>query len=99
MAKTSITIGLPDPVLKAVEIAQRELYLKSLDALAQKAAGQHPKAGFSRAQTIEFLICDGLEKHGIDVDWGKLECNSKSDAGDSGDAERGDVADTSGSSS
>ena len=99
MAKTSITIGLPEPVLKAVELAQRKLYEKSLTALAQRAAGNHPNAGFSRAQTIEFLICDGLEKHGIEVDWGKLECNSSNDAGDSGSSAPGAAADTDGSSS
>ena len=72
MAKTSSTIGLPEPVLKAVEIAQRKLYEESLTAMAQRAAKKKPEAGFSRAQTIEFLILDGLEKHGIEVDWGKL---------------------------
>lgn len=72
--KTNITIGLPEPVLEAIEQAQKEMYRKSLTAMARRSAMRdHPDAQFSRSVTVEMLIIDGLRKNGFDVDWGKLK--------------------------
>jgi hypothetical protein len=68
--KENITIGLPKPVLDAIEQAQIELYRKSLNAQVRGDAGD---AKFSRSMTIEMLIIDGLRKHGFDVVWGTLK--------------------------
>jgi len=64
--KENITIGLPKPVLDAVEKAQVKLYKESLDAKVRGDAGD---AGYSRSLTIELLVLEGLKKHKIDVDW------------------------------
>jgi hypothetical protein len=64
--KENITIGLPKPVLGAVEKAQVKLYQDSIDAKVRGDAGE---AGYSRSQTIELLVLEGLKKHGVDVEW------------------------------
>ena len=64
--KQSITVGLPVPVLDAVERAREALWK------TRGVVGNKP-ADWSRAQVIEFLICDGLDKHGIEVNWEEEE--------------------------
>jgi len=58
--KTSISIGLPDDVLQAVEQAQLQLYEQ---AVKKRIAG----SGFSRALTIEILLTEALKARGIVV--------------------------------
>lgn len=62
--KENITVGLPKPVLEAVEKARDVLYAGSLDAQVRSYSSE---ARYSRALTIELLILEGLRKYGIDV--------------------------------
>jgi hypothetical protein len=72
--KTNVTIGLPKPVLDAVDKARGILYEKSLTAQARRRIGE---GRYSRSVVMEILITEGLHKNGIDINWGKLRKNAK----------------------
>lgn len=63
--KETITVGLPPPLMRALEVAQEKLYKQAV------GAGAPPGVKYSRAVIIEMALVDFLRGNGIKVDFGK----------------------------
>lgn len=96
MSKVSLSIGLDEPVVRALDALKGRLEQYAVDTLPE---GVNMPVGYSRSKVVQMCILSACKQHGVEVDWRKLECASNNDAGDSGNSEPGPVAGTDGSSS
>lgn len=93
MSKISLSIGLDEPVVRALDVLKERLEQLARDMLPE---GVDMPVGYSRSKVVQMCVLAACKQHGIEVGWRNLECTSSNDAGDTGNAEPGDAADTSG---